>query len=81
VGKVIISSCGKCFYCSRGLTSRCEKSLVFGSEELDGGQGEIVVVPEADGTLFPMPPRLKPELSILMADIFPTGLTLSWGYG
>lgn len=49
------------------------KSLLFGSEKLDGGQAEIVVVPQADGTLFLMPPRLKPELSILMADIFPTG--------
>jgi hypothetical protein len=67
------SSCGKCFYCLRGLTSRCEKCLLFGSEKLDGGQAEIVVVPEADGTLFPMPPQLKPELAILMADIFPTG--------
>ena len=67
------SSCGKCFYCLRGLTSRCEKCLLFGCEKLDGGQAEIVVVPEADGTLFPMPPKLKPELSILMADIFPTG--------
>jgi threonine dehydrogenase-like Zn-dependent dehydrogenase len=59
------------------LTSRCEKSLVFGSEKLDGGQGEIVVVPEADGTLLPMPPQLKPELSILMADIFPTAFGIS----
>ena len=67
------SSCGKCFYCSRGLTSRCEKCLLFGCEKLDGGQAEIVVVPEADGTLFPMPPKLRPELAILMADIFPTG--------
>ena len=77
--EVIVSSCGKCFYCSRGLTSRCEKCLLFGSEKLDGGQGEIVVVPDADGTLFLMPPQLKPELSILMADIFPTGLAFSWG--
>jgi threonine dehydrogenase-like Zn-dependent dehydrogenase len=49
------------------------KCLLFGSEKLDGGQAEIVVVPEADGTLFPMPPKLRPELAILMADIFPTG--------
>ena len=67
------SSCGKCFYCDRGLTSRCEKCLLFGSVELDGGQAEIVVVPEADGTLFHVAAGLRPELSILMADIFPTG--------
>jgi len=40
---------------------------------LDGGQAEIVVVPDADGTLFLVSLRLRPELSILMADIFPTG--------
>jgi hypothetical protein len=39
-----------------------------------------VVVPDADGTLFLMPPQLKPELSVLMADVFPTGLAFSWGY-
>jgi len=55
-----------------GLSSRCEKCLLFGSEKLDGGQAEIVVCPDADKTLFPMPPQLRPELSILMADIFPT---------
>jgi len=77
--KLLSSSCGKCFYCLRGLTSRCEKCLLFGSEKLDGGQAEIVVVPEADGTLFPMPPELKPELAILMADIFPTGFWSNLG--
>jgi threonine dehydrogenase-like Zn-dependent dehydrogenase len=55
---------------------------LFGSEKLDGGQAEVVVVPEADGTLFPMPPQLKPELAILMADIFPTGyLSVSLSLG
>jgi hypothetical protein len=36
----------------------------------------MVRVPEADGTLFPMPSQLKPELAILMADIFPTGYAI-----
>jgi len=57
----------------RGFTARCEKCLLFGSEKLNGAQAEIVVVPEADETLIHMPPQLKLELSILMADIFPTG--------
>jgi threonine dehydrogenase-like Zn-dependent dehydrogenase len=57
----------------RGFTSRCEKCGRFGAEDLDGGQAEIVVVPDADATLFHMPPNLRPELAILMADIFPTG--------
>ena len=37
---------------------------------------EIVVVPDADATLFHMPSNLKPELAILVADIFPRGFCL-----
>jgi len=47
--------------------------MLFGSEKLDGGQAEIVVVPRADTTLVAMPSGLNPALAILMADIFPTG--------
>lgn len=49
VGDKVVSpftiSCGSCWYCSRGLTSRCEKSLLFGSPLLDGAQAEYVRVP------------------------------------
>jgi threonine dehydrogenase-like Zn-dependent dehydrogenase len=61
-----------CFYCKRGLTSRCERGLLFGSEKLDGAQAEIVRVPNADTTLVALPEGLDHALSILMADIFPT---------
>lgn len=33
-------SCGKCFYCKQGYSSRCEKNLLFGSPRLDGGQAQ-----------------------------------------
>lgn len=67
------TSCGKCFYCSQGYTSRCENSLLFGCPKLDGGQAEYVRVPSADGTLFKAPENLPEESVVLMADIFPTG--------
>lgn len=63
----------KCFYCLKGHTSRCEKSLLFGSAALDGAQAEYVRVPWADGTIVKAPPSLSDNALILMADIWPTG--------
>ena len=40
-------SCGTCFYCTKALTSRCEKSQLFGSISLGGGQAEYVRIPYA----------------------------------
>ncbi|OPB40820.1 zinc containing alcohol dehydrogenase superfamily [Trichoderma guizhouense] len=67
------ASCGKCFFCLNGATARCEKSLLFGSPKLDGGQAEYVRVPLTDGTVSKAPPSISDEALILMADIFPTG--------
>lgn len=67
------TSCGTCFYCSQGYSSRCEKSQLFGSAGLDGGQAEYVRVPLADSTAMKAPDGVKEEVLVLMADIFPTG--------
>jgi threonine dehydrogenase-like Zn-dependent dehydrogenase len=66
-------SCGECFYCKRGFSSRCAKSLLFGSAQLDGAQAEYVRVPLADSTLMKAPEGISDEALVLMADIFPTG--------
>lgn len=66
-------SCGDCFYCQRGFSSRCANSKLYGSAVLDGGQAEYVRVPWADSTLFPTPPTIDERKLVLMADIFPTG--------
>ncbi|KAH8602408.1 alcohol dehydrogenase GroES-like domain-containing protein [Bisporella sp. PMI_857] len=77
VGDKVVSpftvSCAECFYCKNGYTSRCVKSLLFGSEKLDGAQAEYVRVPLADGTVVKAPPQVKDNALVLMADIFPTG--------
>lgn len=77
VGDTIVSpftvSCNDCFYCRRGCTSRCTKSLLFGTAALDGAQAEYVRVPLADTTLFRAPKQISEESLVLMADIFPTG--------
>lgn len=66
-------SCGSCFYCNLGYSSRCEKGLLFGSAGLDGAQAEFVRVPLADSTVMKAPEGIKDEALVLMADIFPTG--------
>ncbi|KAF2422846.1 GroES-like protein [Tothia fuscella] len=77
VGDRVVSpftvSCGECFYCKEGFTSRCAKSQLFGSTGLDGAQAEYCRVPLADSTAMKAPPNINPEALVLMADIFPTG--------
>lgn len=66
-------SCGSCFYCARGYSSRCASGKLFGSAALDGAQAEFVRVPLADATAVRAPGRVDPRFLVLMADIFPTG--------
>lgn len=76
-GDLVVSpftvSCGACYYCKEGFSSRCEKSLLFGSAGLDGGQAEYVRVPLADSTVMKAPDGVEEKYLVLMADIFPTG--------
>ncbi|KAK5150997.1 hypothetical protein LTR04_006678 [Oleoguttula sp. CCFEE 6159] len=67
------TSCGECFYCKNGYSSRCSKSLLFGTATLDGGQAEFVRIPFADTTVMKAPPENQKDKLVLMADIFPTG--------
>ncbi|KIN01124.1 hypothetical protein OIDMADRAFT_54265 [Oidiodendron maius Zn] len=66
-------SCGECFYCERGYSSRCAKSQLFGCPLLDGGQAEFLRVPLADATAVKAPEGIDEVKLVLMADIFPTG--------
>ncbi|KAJ5809692.1 uncharacterized protein N7503_001910 [Penicillium pulvis] len=66
-------SCGDCFYCDGGFSSRCARGQLYGSAVLDGGQAEYVRVPLADATLVHAPSTIDEKKLVLMADIFPTG--------
>ncbi len=46
---------GTCIYCQEGLHTSCLHGGFWGGTKLDGGQGEAVRVPQADGTLYPLP--------------------------
>lgn len=66
-------SCGECFYCKNGFSSRCERCLLFGTAALDGAQAEYVRIPLADTTVIKAPEGVSKNVLVLMADIFPTG--------
>ena len=70
-------SCGDCYYCSIGLTSRCVKSQLFGWREknkgLHGGQAEFVRVPFASSTLVVIPDGVTADEALLLGDVMSTG--------
>lgn len=66
-------SCGECFYCKGGFSSRCEKCQLYGTVILDGGQAEYARIPLADTTAVKAPDNIDEKKLVLMADIFPTG--------
>lgn len=51
-------SCGECFYCKHGFSSRCERSLLFGTIGLDGGQAGFTRIPLADSTVVKAPKEI-----------------------
>ncbi|KAI1327840.1 GroES-like protein [Xylariaceae sp. FL0255] len=66
-------SCGDCFYCKNGYSSRCVHNALFGCDHLDGAQAGYIRVPFADSTIMKAPEEIEDKALILMADIFPTG--------
>jgi alcohol dehydrogenase len=81
VGDRVVSpfttSCGRCFFCRSGLTSRCELGQLFGwvagGHGLQGGQAERVRVPLADGTLVGVPDAVEDDaVALLAGDVLST---------
>jgi len=67
---------GTCEFCRQGLQTSCLHGGWWGGTELDGGQGEAVRVPHADGTLVVLPVgpdhALMPSL-LTLSDVMGTG--------
>ncbi|MFE4213773.1 zinc-binding dehydrogenase [Streptomyces sp. NPDC056844] len=65
-----------CDYCVRGLHVSCRSGGRYGFDGVDGGQGEAVRVPHADGTLVKLPvaadSALLPSL-LALSDVMATG--------
>ncbi|MFD5628002.1 zinc-dependent alcohol dehydrogenase family protein [Streptomyces sp. NPDC127072] len=77
---------GVCDYCREGLTTSCEHGGFWGSVGYDGGQGEAVRVPFADGTLVRLPEEAASDERLLSAlltlsDVMGTGHHAAVGAG
>ena len=67
---------GTCEFCQQGLQTSCLHGGWWGGTALDGGQGEGVRIPQADGTLVVLPVgpdhALMPSL-LTLSDVMGTG--------
>ncbi len=77
VASPFTTSCGRCFYCRSGLTSRCAQGQLFGwvarGVGLQGGQAGLVRVPLADTTLVRIPEGVDDTGALLAGDVLSTG--------
>src|SRR5207244_5271830 len=68
---------GTCPSCLEGRGTQCEGRSLFGYSgvypRLDGGQAELVRVPNAARSLRPLPDEVSDEAAVFLADILPTG--------
>jgi threonine dehydrogenase-like Zn-dependent dehydrogenase len=79
-GDVVVApfawSDGTCVFCREGLHTSCLHGGWWGVAGVDGGQGEAVRVPQADGTLVALPvgedDALMPAL-LTLSDVMGTG--------
>jgi threonine dehydrogenase-like Zn-dependent dehydrogenase len=79
-GDVVVApfaySDGTCVFCHEGLHTACLHGGFWGRGDVDGGQGEAVRVPFADGTLVVLPvaadDALMPSL-LTLSDVMGTG--------
>src|SRR4249920_283603 len=67
---------GTCEFCQQGLQTSCLHGGWWGGTTLDGGQGEAVRVPQADGTLVALP--VGPDHALMaslltLSDVMGTG--------
>ncbi|MFJ5934980.1 zinc-dependent alcohol dehydrogenase family protein [Streptomyces sp. NPDC093071] len=77
---------GTCAYCAEGLQTSCPRGGFWGSAGSDGGQGEAVRVPFADGTLVKLPAEAASDDRLLTAllalsDVLGTGHHAALGAG
>jgi len=80
VGDLVVApfawSDGTCVFCREGLHTSCLRGGWWARNGIDGGQGEAVRVPQADGTLVVLPvgddDELMPSL-LTLSDVMGTG--------
>lgn len=68
-----ITSCGKCAFCKKEMYSHCEDGGWILGHLIDGTQAELVRIPHADNSLYPVPQGADEEALTMLSDILPTG--------
>lgn len=68
-----ISACGRCDYCRKGMYSHCRTGGWILGNRIDGTQAELVRIPYADTSLYPIPAGADEEALVMLSDILPTG--------
>lgn len=68
-----ITACGKCEYCRKQMYSHCTTGGWMLGNTIDGTQAEMVRIPYADTSLYPVPSGADEEALVMLSDILPTG--------
>ena len=76
VASPFLWSDGTCVLCREGMHPSCLQGGRYGDDGVDGGQGEAVRVPQADGTLVRLP--VEPDAALMpslltLTDVMSTG--------
>jgi alcohol dehydrogenase len=70
----LITSCGRCSFCKKGMYSHCLNGGWLLGNKIDGTQAEYVRIPLADTGLYALPPEIDDEAAVMLSCILPTGL-------
>jgi len=70
----LITSCGRCGACKKGMFSHCVHGGWRLGNSLDGTQAEYVLVPYAETGLHLLPPDSDDEATVMLSCILPTGM-------
>ena len=70
----LITSCGRCSFCKKGMYSHCRTGGWLLGNSIDGTQAEYVRVPFADTGLYLLPAEVDDEAAVMLSCVLPTGL-------
>ena len=70
----LITSCGRCSFCKKGMYSHCRIGGWLLGNSIDGTQAEYVRIPLADTSLYLLPPQIDDEAVVMLSCSLPTGL-------
>ena len=72
-----VTACGECFFCRLGEFTKCDSGRVFGHGStlgsLQGAQADMLLVPNADIALRPVPDGLSDDVALFAGDVMGTG--------